>query len=92
MSHVRRPNLWHVGFKATSLELIRFMSGLVEIVEVVWIEKDQALILIVQDKDRTKTIFRTGGLAGTPIPAYRSPGQPLAVPSNHAVRTSPYTA
>lgn len=71
-------NLWRVGFYLEALPLINNLSGLVDILETIWDEKEQVLVFIVRSKDTTGRLFKLeGGLRANPIFRYRPPGQPL---------------
>jgi hypothetical protein len=77
------PDLYQVGFRLDSLSLIRYMSGLVEVIDAVHVPKDNALVFIVRRTDKTKTIFEPGGfLVGAPISKYRRVPQGISVSSN----------
>ena len=70
-----RPEYWRVGFHLDSLSLINLLSGLVEVRETFWIPKEKVLVLIVENLDRTGTLFRRGSLVATPVFKYREPQQ-----------------
>lgn len=73
-------DLYKVGFRLDSLSLIRFMSGLVDVIDVVHVPKDNAMVFIVKRTDKTKTLFEPGGfLVGAPIPGYRHTPQEISV-------------
>lgn len=69
-------NLWRVGFHLEALPLVNLLSGLVEILETIWIPDERVVIFIVRSLDRTGKLFKTeGGLAAVPIFKYRQPQQ-----------------
>jgi hypothetical protein len=68
-------NLWRVGFHLDALPLINLLSGMVEILESIWIPEEQVLVFIVKNLDETGVLFRNGSLAATPIFKYRQPQQ-----------------
>jgi hypothetical protein len=75
-------DLWRVGFFANAIQLITNLSGLVEVLEVIWQEEDQVLVFIIRNKDRSGRLFRmVGGLEANPIFKYRVPDQGIAVES-----------
>jgi hypothetical protein len=70
-----------VGFHYEALEIIQLLSGLVKVREVVWQEEQKVLIFIVENIDKTGTLFRRGSLVATPIFKYQVPTQELLVSS-----------
>lgn len=79
------PNMWRAGFVLDSLELISRMSGLVDVLECVWEDNDNALVFIV--KNTSGEMFKgEGGLCGVPVNGYRLPTQGLLVTATHPTR------
>jgi hypothetical protein len=73
-------DLFSVGFHLNALDKIRWMSGLVEIHDVVWLEEQDALIFLVTNKDKTGVLFSDEGrLLGAPLHRARESGQPIDV-------------
>jgi hypothetical protein len=70
--------IWQAGFSLAALDGIRFMSGLVEVEDVLY--TGEALFFYVRCTDSTHTIFRSGFLRGTHLsePPLRT-NQPLLV-------------
>ena len=81
-------DLWRVGFYMNAIPLINNLSGLVEILETIWDEKEQVLVFIVRNKDRSGRLFKVqGGLAANPILKYRVPDQGIVVESTASALT-----
>lgn len=76
---IRGANLWRVGFHADALEAINWMSGLIEVLDVMWYEEEQILLMVVSNYDRSGTLFKTGSLRATHIRKYKINNQPLMV-------------
>lgn len=72
---VEGEGLWRVAFLANSLKLIQHLSGLVEIQATYFDAKDDALVMIVKEQDRTNTLFRGGKLRAVRVQSYRESGQ-----------------
>jgi hypothetical protein len=81
-SWVQGPDLWRVGFHIGSLSIIRLLSGLVDIHDVLWLNNQQAIFFVVTNKDATNVLFKTGALQASRIPAFRPTGQPILVEHN----------
>ena len=76
---VSGPNLWRVGFHLNALPLLKYLSGLVEVISTEWDAGHNVLILLVEDKDATRTLFRAGALAANPVFRIRVPEEELIV-------------
>jgi hypothetical protein len=79
---VHGPDLWRVGFHVGSLSAIRLLSGLVDIHDTMWLGHQQALFFVVSNKDSTNTLFKTGSLQASKIPAFRPTKQSILVEHN----------
>ena len=79
---VSGPNLWRVGFHLNALPLIRYLSGLVNVISTEWDHTHNVFILLVEDKDATRTLFRAGALAANPVFKIRVCEDELAVEAN----------
>jgi len=77
--YVGGPNLWRAGFAYCGLEGIRILSGLIDVIDVIWVDQNDALFFVVRDKDKTQTVFRGGMLRGDKIHRFQSNSQPLLV-------------
>lgn len=55
------------------------MSGLVDILDVVWVDQNDALMFVVRTTDVNGTIFRSGALRGDSISRHWASGQSLLV-------------
>lgn len=86
---IEGEGLWRVGFTLEALPLITLMSGLVEVLQVLYEARENALVFIVRTRDATGTIFRKGALAATQIQMYRQVGQPIIVQSPSTNDTMP---
>ena len=71
------PVLWRVGFAMDSLSLVTLMSGLVRIHDISY-NKDK-LFFLVENLDKTNTLFKTGRLRAMLITAREKVKQPLMV-------------
>lgn len=76
---VRKPDLWRINFHYNSLELITWLSGLVDVLEVVWLEEPGALSMVVRNRDRSGILFETGRLSAVKIKKFKTSEQALAV-------------
>lgn len=74
-NEIAGPGLWRAGFTLQALPAIRFMSGLVDIVDVVY--ESGGVHFYVRSKDATRTIFKKGFLRGTPVKKIVPSPQPL---------------
>ena len=83
---VTASEMWRTGFVLDSLELVSLMSGLVDVLECVWEDNDNALVFIVRNNDKTQTLFQGGGLCGVPVNAYKQPQQSLFVTASDPTR------
>ena len=84
-------DMWRAGFVLDSLELISWMSGLVDVLECVWEDSDNAVVFIV--KNNCGELFKgEGGLCGTPVQGYRPPTQGLLVTASRPFRRQPLLA
>lgn len=72
-------HLWSVGFQLSSLPLIEHLSGLVEVLDVIFDDCDDAVVLIVKSLDETGHLFVEGNLEGIPLYRYRPSGQRVKV-------------
>jgi hypothetical protein len=79
---VTGPNLWRVGFHLNALPLIRYLSGLVDVISTEWDPTHNVVILLVEDKDATRTLFRAGALAANPVFRVRVNQEDIAVEAN----------
>lgn len=69
---VSGDNLFRVGFVRNGFPMIRDMSGLVDVLAVAYDVHDKSVNFIVDNKDKTGTLFRTpGGLIGQQISRFR---------------------
>ena len=60
--------LWRVGFHLDFIHAIECLSGLIEIHEVLWMPKDDALVFLITNKDKSGTLFDGAkGLRAMPI-------------------------
>ena len=74
---VEGPDLWRVGFSYGALFAIRYLSGLVEIYDTYC--DNTGVYFILRNLDKTKTLFHTGALKGSPVDSIELPQQPLLV-------------
>lgn len=73
-------SLFSAGFHINAFDKIRWMSGLVEIHDAIWLEENDALVFLVTSKDKTGVLFSgEGRLIGAPLERARQSGQPLDV-------------
>lgn len=64
--------LFRVGFVRNGYSLIKYMSGLVDVLAVAYDYKDKSVNFIVNSKDKTDTIFKPpGGLIGQQISKFK---------------------
>jgi len=68
---------WLVGFAADSLEAARYMSGLVDILDVRVDPRHGAVIFVVKNLDTTGCLFKTGALKAQRVDNWASTPQPL---------------
>jgi len=69
---VRGPNLWMIGFDLGSLQLIQWLSGIVEVLDIVYDGDDKALLFVVRSKDPKAFLKRKHhGLVGTELRSFR---------------------
>ena len=71
--------LWSVGFTLSSLHLMQWLSGLVDVHEAIWIEDKDLLVFLVTNLDKTNLLFKGGRLVAAPLDRARPSGQGLAV-------------
>ena len=86
---MQSSNLWRVGFYPNSFTLIPLMSGLVDIHDVRWHQDDNALSMIVEDRDRTATLFRNGKLVANKIADFEVANQSIMVDAHYGRRDFP---
>lgn len=71
--------LYKSGFSLGGLPLMFRLSGLVDIVDVLWTH-DQVLYFIVRSKDKTGVLFsEEGSVVGQPLRGYKHIPQPTMV-------------
>ena len=75
----KRNNLWCTVFGLDSLSLINRLSGLVDVVDVVFHESSSSLVFFLLNKDETGILFKSGALQGTKLSAFTPSSQPLMV-------------
>lgn len=57
------------------------MSGLAEVLDVLWMDEHEVLFFVVRRTDKTRTLFSSGALQGTSINRFKATKQPLMVES-----------
>lgn len=76
---IEGSNIWKSGFHISAFPSISRLSGLVEVLDVHWIEDKMILMLTLRNLDRTGTLFGQGGLLGSRVGKYQISDQPLIV-------------
>ena len=71
--------IWRVGFHIEIVDAIKWLSGLVTIYDVVWLDQADAILLVVDNEDVTGTLFKKGSLTASHVGAHRIENQPVLV-------------
>lgn len=72
-------NLWRVGFHVSALCAISLLSGIADVLDIMWLEREEVLVLVVRSKDRTGMLFHHGRLHGCVIDQFLPARQGLMV-------------
>lgn len=80
---IEGTNIWKSGFHVSAFPAISRMSGLVEVLDVHWIDDKRILMFTLRNLDRTGTLFGPDGLLGSKVEKYQLSEQPLVVELQH---------
>jgi hypothetical protein len=74
---IEGSNIWKSGFHLNAFQSISRLSGLVEVLDVHWVEDKMVLMFTLRNLDRTGSLFGPGGLLGSRVEKYQISEQSL---------------
>jgi len=85
--HVLGDDLYGVAFAPTSFFVLNWMAGLVEIHDIIWLPRKQAMFFVVSSKDKSGILFKSGLISGTKIGGFKPSKQSIMVewPRGHHI-------
>ena len=76
---VTDAKLWRVGFHITSLNAISWLSGITQVLDIHWLEHQDALVFVVKNCDRSDILFKKGYLKAAMVENYKPTNQSILV-------------